>query len=42
MPVGRGEVAQVRALLEPTYRFCGKRFGAERLAGLWSHWKVPA
>lgn len=38
MPVARGDVARVRELLEPTYRFCGERFGAERLAGLWSNW----
>lgn len=42
MPVGRGETARVRALLEPTYRFCGERFGAERLAGLWSNWSAAA
>ncbi|MBP7003003.1 hypothetical protein [Amaricoccus sp.] len=42
MPVGRSEVARVREMLEPTYRFCGERFGAERLAGLWSNWKVAA
>ncbi len=40
MPVGRGELARVREMLEPTYRFCGERFGAERLAGLWSNWRV--
>lgn len=40
MPIGRGELARVRKMLEPTYRFCGERFGRERLAGLWSNWRV--
>lgn len=42
MPVGRSEVARVRELLEPTYRFCGERFGADRLAGLWPNWTAGA
>lgn len=42
MPVGRDEVARVREMLEPTYRFCAGRFGAERLAAIWKNHAVPA
>jgi hypothetical protein len=36
-------IAQARALYDPAYAFCAKRFGEEFIAGIWPHyWMAPS
>lgn len=37
VPLAPQERAKVRALLDPTYRFCAERFGADRIRALWKN-----
>ena len=37
VPLAASELASVARMLEPTYRFCAARFGAERIQEIWAN-----
>lgn len=38
VPIAESERAEVRQLLEPTYRFCADRFGEDRIRAIWKRY----